>query len=1042
MGPVIPAQLTCAYKPLEWLVVRAPLLPTHTGMRLLSDPAAALEDPRVRAALAVGATDLLAALERPSAGTARRDKAQRKMQRYVIRMATRPTPYGLFAGVALASFAGSTDIKLAAGDVRTRSRPDMAWLIDVVAGLEQREDVRDRLTYRANTAAHEVGGRLVVDTETSPAAGQPPGSFSVRATAAVRAVLEAARQPRRFADLAAVALAQPAATESKARRLLSELIDRQLLISELRPPLTCSDPAQHVLERLQGADAAADVARPLARLLDDLAAWDAQPITLKSAGYRALLDSAKAIHRPPTADLLQVDSALELEHRAISSRVGREAARAADLLMRLSPSAAGLSLQVYRNLFAARYGPEQEVPLLELLDPDIGLGALQTSWPPADAARAARRDGLLVTLAAQALRDRQPEIDLDDTLVGALQLRDPDTITFPTSIDLAVILLASGPPAIDTGDFELLVGANVGSQSAGRYLGRFADLLGNEATQALRDAVVQEDQRDLAPDEIAAELVYLPRRARSANVAVRPRLSHHEIVIGTSPGVADGAVIALDELVVGLRDDRLRLRCPRAGKYVRVRAGHMLNSMQAPAVVRFLEDIQREGVAQLSGFDWGPASRLPYLPRVRSGRVILAPARWRMDASVRDRDLPTNEPGPFAEALARWRAAWAVPPHIYLSAGDNRLLLDLDDPAQAEQLRHELRRIERGGPVLIQEPIPDSQSAWLAGPGGAHIAELVIPLVATAAPQAAERRTAGTAAGIAATAGRADRLRPPGSDWLYAKLYMPRLIENEFIAGPLASFAQFAVAAGLAHEWFFVRYADPDPHVRLRLRGAPEVLLCRLLPQLTAWALELLDDDRLLRFSFDTYEREVERYGGPQAMALAESVFAVDSATSATVLGEVLAGKVTLDSHVLAAISIDDFLAGLGLDADRRLAWYRETQSPRKEAGDAYRRYGAILRAALTGARTVIEHDRALEALQPILQTRRTALAPIAAALGDLAAAGSLDAKRHSLWASYLHLHCNRLFGSAISEPVLFGLLQRTHEGLVRAPTAGDLSRR
>jgi thiopeptide-type bacteriocin biosynthesis protein len=69
------------------------------------------------------------------------------------------------------------------------------------------------------------------------------------------------------------------------------------------------------------------------------------------------------------------------------------------------------------------------------------------------------------------------------------------------------------------------------------------------------------------------------------------------------------------------------------------------------------------------------------------------------------------------------------------------------------------------------------------------------------------------------------RLRPPGSDWLFMKLYCPSAIQDQLIAGPVRSFGEFVRSAAMAHAWMFVRYADPDPDLRLRFHGPPDVLV-------------------------------------------------------------------------------------------------------------------------------------------------------------------------------------------------------------------------
>ncbi len=53
---------------------------------------------------------------------------------------------------------------------------------------------------------------------------------------------------------------------------------------------------------------------------------------------------------------------------------------------------------------------------------------------------------------------------------------------------------------------------------------------------------------------------------------------------------------------------------------------------------------------------------------------------------------------------------------------------------------------------------------------------------------------------------------------------VPRVFENELLTGPVAELCEEALATGEAASWFFIRYADPDPHLRLRFRGDPDRL--------------------------------------------------------------------------------------------------------------------------------------------------------------------------------------------------------------------------
>src|SRR6266851_3410248 len=142
---------TVAYEPLDAVLVRTPLLPIEAYRR---DAPATSRNDWIEAAITVGSLSLARA---PST---QRTAAPRL--RYGIRMATRPTPYGLFSGVGLARWGDATTLSLAEAPPRTRTRPDMAWLLRLVMELEARQDIRAALMLRANTAALIRGGRILL----------------------------------------------------------------------------------------------------------------------------------------------------------------------------------------------------------------------------------------------------------------------------------------------------------------------------------------------------------------------------------------------------------------------------------------------------------------------------------------------------------------------------------------------------------------------------------------------------------------------------------------------------------------------------------------------------------------------------------------------------------------------------------------------------------------------------------------------------------------------------------------------------------------
>ncbi len=91
--------------------------------------------------------------------------------------------------------------------------------------------------------------------------------------------------------------------------------------------------------------------------------------------------------------------------------------------------------------------------------------------------------------------------------------------------------------------------------------------------------------------------------------------------------------------MVGVRYGRFYVRSLRLGKQVRVGQGHMLNTLLAPNVCRFLTEIANHGQPALSPFDWGTLAAAPFLPRLNmkvgpSATVVIAPARWQLQAET------------------------------------------------------------------------------------------------------------------------------------------------------------------------------------------------------------------------------------------------------------------------------------------------------------------------------------------------------------------------------------------------------------------------
>lgn len=808
---------------------RARLRPAETGVR------ERVEAPMAREAIALASPALIETVDRALAGHEPPEAAARRLRsalaRYELRMAGRPTPFGLLAGVTVGRFADTAEAALGVHH-RRHVHLDHGWLETWADEVEADPEVLARLEVTANNLCARHGDRLTVPRGTRLA--------SVRRTPAVVRVLELAARPAPVHELVdAVGRDCPGVRRAAIASLVAQLVRLRFLLTPLRRP---GRPFEQLLELLPEQSPHRERARLLAKTID---VYRRSPVGNGAEDLSAVRGAAGSDNP------VQVD--LELNARVrLPRHVSREIERAADAVWRLSAhdNARSRNLDDFHTRFLERYGIGELVPVADLLDPDAGIGppaGYGQPWAGTSEDRDGARQAVLTRVLAEAMADGAAEVELDDDLIALLC---PSGGSPPATAELFVTLNATSAEALERGEFELVVSPPTGTQQGGASLARFGYL--PEVRGLLAElAAVRPDHR------LPVQLVHPTTRPRDANVVRAPRVLSHALAIGVpgDPARLDGVTqvdLDLADVAVAADERRLRIYSVSLGAEIVPRVLHVLDIGSAvPEVVRFLWDVSMMGVRTLKSWDWAGLRDAPFLPAVRYGRTVLSPARWRARAA----DLATDE------ALAAWRRRWRVPGRVRLAHFDQQLCLDLTSSEHRALVREDLRR-SGGTVVLFEDRAPALDEGWLRGQDGAHEAELVVPLIAVepgtrAARPAAPPRTRSAA-------------HFPGGDWVSAHVLCSPRRQREVLVthlGPWLTSLESDVDS-----WFFVRYqsdAEP-PHLRLRLHGD-------VLTQVRDQVAALVDARLSGGFSVHPYRPEVERYGGEQLIGLAERFFAADS---------------------------------------------------------------------------------------------------------------------------------------------------------------------
>jgi hypothetical protein len=387
-------------------------------------------------------------------------------------------------------------------------------------------------------------------------------------------------------------------------------------------------------------------------------------------------------------------------------------------------------LQTYRERFIRIYGP-QEIPFLEMINPDAGLGFpdLPVDLESYKLSRSgSQRQRLLDSIMRDAISQRHLEHVLDPSTIDRLSEPDdldqgnPNNWRYPDSIDTSVSILAKSPEDIDLGNYYL---AECESRiGAGTAIGRFSDLLAPASFDARREVMNRE--QELNPNKLLADISAFPWKYSAAHFCNVPPVRPFQITLDSWVEPCQRK-IDLWDLVVGVRKGRFFLKSLSKGAEVVVGLGHQVSATYLKAVARTLWLIANDAVMPLTQFDWGTASESAFLPRVRHARFILSPASWNVHLSKAEKDSFASRET-FRKWLCEWRQQWMAPRYVHAFDSKNRMLIDLDDPWQADELRH--AAIAGPSAVLkLYEAYCALDQTWVQGPGGHFTSQVVVPFV-------------------------------------------------------------------------------------------------------------------------------------------------------------------------------------------------------------------------------------------------------------------------------------------------------------------------
>lgn len=870
----------------------------------------------------------------------RLNKFRNTALKYIGRMASRPTPFGLFSGCAVGTFGEENNITPhPVQSLVPKVRIDMGLLTSFAEYLVTNLEFRKVIRFYSNNTIYQYGEKYRY-VEFSNREGEKLYNLSTfESNEYIDQVLSISKKGASFNDYENLLVSDEVAPED-VQEFINDLIHSKILISELEPYMTGIEYDQQLFnilaDKLENQELAGDTRQALEKYHHIFTTVRTQIRHIEEdttpAGQQRYEDIIATLRQLdlqyPVKHYLQLDSyvAQADEHPTLSNEILKDVIEGVSVITRFTRHAGIPALVELKRKFSERY-EGQRVRLSEVLDPEAGLGYgnannemlditpfvddMPVSLPPSDGRRSlpwqSDIHGLFLRKALEAARKgervaRLTKADIE-LLKQKVELLPP---TFNAYVSISY----------DENGKHQINYHQVGSSSASCLLGRFGFL------DKKMESLVQEIHDYEAahyPGKIVAEINHLSE-TRVGNVMLRPKTRAYEICYVTKSNIQEEGKIELNDLSLFLRNNKLVLYSESLQQEIVPRLSNAHNYYKDTLpVYKFLSDLQEE---ESNGYlslviDIGPIPELvDFIPRIQYRNFIIWPAHWYIptDDIRQFYELP---PETFLPGIQEFLKQRNLPECFYLTNRENDLFVD---STNIHSLRILLDEIKGHTRFAIKEClIQRGDRSLIANEHGGFLHELIVPLYRDAEKKPGDRPVQPEE--LPALYDKGNDLKRtfyPGEEWVYFKLYAGVKVNEKIATTSLAPFIQFLRDNGMIDSWFFIRYTDPGFHLRIRMHLTHRKHYGAVVEHFVAYLKDYLDSNTVKNLVLDTYTRELERYGNELTLQ-AEKIFSLDSDLSLKLLDEIENRNLGSFKWLIALGIVETYLEAFDLDQEGKL---------------------------------------------------------------------------------------------------------------------------
>ncbi|WP_417784566.1 thiopeptide-type bacteriocin biosynthesis protein [Tenacibaculum sp.] len=259
-----------------------------------------------------------------------------------------------------------------------------------------------------------------------------------------------------------------------------------------------------------------------------------------------------------------------------------------------------------------------------------------------------------------------------------------------------------------------------------------------------------------------------------------------------------------------------------------------------------------------------------------------------------------------------------------------------------------------------------------------------------------------------------------GDKWLYYKISCGALTADTFLLEVIKPLTQQMLEENIISKWFFIRYSNPETHLRIRFYINDVSKLSKIILRVKKYTQPYVTSKQIWNIQIDTYQRELERYG-TNSIEISESFFHNDSEQIISIIESY---RNENDRFLAVFKRVETIIKLFNLDNQIQLSLIENMQKKfkeefntdknmRKELSNKYRKIERLLFENHSLEKDIISQYFINEILE--LKKKNTLLIPI-----------------ESLLASFIHMTINRGFSSKQRqyEMMIYDFLHRKNKSI------------